>query len=453
MSRRDVLKLLAASAVGTALAACVPATAPVPAPAGPAKEPTPAPEPTQAPPQGPSGEVKFLWLGDLMDQYTEYAKKFQETHPQIKLTLDSLPFTEFETKIRTMFAAGNPPDVFWLYFNNIFEFVGNDVLLPLNPYIDRDKFPIQDFAQANLDMFTIGGKLYGIPRESSTLVLYWSEKAFKDAGIEPPDDTWDWEGKFLEAAQKLTVPSDDPTVRRYGFNPPVGAGMNWAAMPIVWSFGGDIVNKDKTKATVNDPNTINGYQWLADLINVHKVAPAIGSLAGMSGGEMFLKGQIAMYVSGKWEIQGLRDTIKQLGIDTAFDVALMPKGPAGRVTRTSGAAYAIPKAAKNPDGAWELVKWWESKEFVTLIAETGGMFPAYLPVLNSDSFLQPGQPPAHTKAFVDSLAFARPEAVFAKYSELTNLVEAGMDPVWAGQQSAQEALTEVQRKAEALFTK
>jgi len=461
VSRRDVLKMLGVSAFGTVLASCAPKSTPTSAPASPTEKPTSPPSPTEAPtdapapteaPAGPTGEVKYMFLGDIMDVYEEYAGKFQEANPELTVTIDSLPFADFETKIRTMFAAKNPPDVFWLYFNNIFEFVDNDILLPLDEFIARDNFPIEDFAKANVDMFTVDGHIYGIPRESSTLVLFWSEKAFADAGIEPPDDSWDWEGKFLEAAKKLTVESDDPTQRRFGFNAPVGAGNNWAAMPIVWSFGGDIVSADKTRATVNDPATIQGYQWLADLINVHKVAPSAGSLAGQSIGEMFLNGQIGMYVSGKWDVQVLRDTMAELGIETAFDVAPFPTGPAGRMTRTSGAAYAIPKDAENPEGAWELIKWWASYDVVEKLALTGGMFPAYLPVLNSDSFIQPGQPPEHAQVFVDSLEFARPEAVFGGYSELTNLVEAGMDPVYAGDQTAEEALNEVQRKAESLFS-
>ena len=85
------------------------------------------------------------------------------------------------------------------------------------------------------------------------------------------------------------------------------------------------------------------------------------------------------------------------------------------------------------------------------IAASNTGSPTYLPVLNSDVFLQPGQVPEHKGVFLDALEYARPEAVFENYGELTNLVEAAMDSVYAGEQTAEEALNEVQRKAESLF--
>jgi ABC-type glycerol-3-phosphate transport system substrate-binding protein len=442
LSRRRLLQVLGMSGVSLAVAACAPVST------------TSAPGAAEAgAPAAGAGEVTFMLQGtpSELEMYQEWAKKYSEEHSGTTVLIDFLPFADYETKLRTMLAAKNPPDHFWLYFNNIIEFTDNGLLQPFGDRIAASGFPISDFAQANRDMFTVGGSLYGIPRESSTLVLFWSKKAFADAGLEAPTETWTWEGEFLDAAKALTVASDDPTQRRYGFSAPIGAGMNWAAMPVVWSFGGDIVNADKTAVTANAPETVAGYQWLADLVNVHQVAPALGALAGQSVDQLFLNGQVGMQISGKWSVQPLREAMQESGLEGGFDVIPLPAGPAGQMTRTSGGAYAIPRDAKNAEGAWELIKFWSGEEFTKYYTETGGLFPAYLPVLNSDSFLQPDQEPNNSIAFVTSLEFARPEAIFGGYAELTNLVESGLDPVYSGAQTAQLALDEVQRKAEGLL--
>jgi multiple sugar transport system substrate-binding protein len=395
-----------------------------------------------------SGELSHFMLAGVATVGAEWARKFEQANPQIKVKDEYLPFGQYETKLRMLFAAGTPPDAFWYYFNNTVEFTDNDLVLSIDDLIARDGFAIKDFADISVKMFTHAGKLYGVPREATSLALAWSKKAFDDAKVDPPNESWTMD-TFLEAAKKLTVDSRDPTQRRFGVWVPTSGFVE--TIPWVWSLGGDLVSADRKAATVTADATVKGFQWVADLINVHKVAPPPGMLAGQDGVQLFLRGQIAMQVIGRWVVAAWRKSMEALP-GTDFDVVLIPKGPAGRFTRISAASYAIGKKAKNIEAGWAFIKFMSSREVTEDLLVRTGMAPAYQPVAKSDVFLEPGQSPANMKAFVDALAFGRAEPVFARYAELSNLVAAALDLVYTGQQSAAEAMAGIKAKADALFS-
>ncbi len=74
----------------------------------------------------------------------------------------------------------------------------------------------------------------------------------------------------------------------------------------VYSNGGTVADsvETPTKATFDDPKTIEGMQFWSDLIHTHKVAPSPGFFkqGGMGGGDLFATGRLAMFVGGYWEL-------------------------------------------------------------------------------------------------------------------------------------------------------
>ena len=71
----------------------------------------------------------------------------------------------------------------------------------------------------------VDGKIYSIPFQRSTMVLYYNKDAFKEAGLDPETPPATWE-ELAEYGQKLT---DDG---RYG----VGIALNSGSAQ--WAFTG-----------------------------------------------------------------------------------------------------------------------------------------------------------------------------------------------------------------------
>jgi len=95
--------------------------------------------------------------------YQQVLRVFQETNPGIQVEYINIPSNEYLAKITAMMAAGSPPNVFFI--NNI-DFPGlasRGVLRPLDPFIQRDKYPTGDIFPGILKAFQWEGVQYGLP--------------------------------------------------------------------------------------------------------------------------------------------------------------------------------------------------------------------------------------------------------------------------------------------------
>jgi sn-glycerol 3-phosphate transport system substrate-binding protein len=114
------------------------------------------------------------------------------------------------------------------------------------------------------------GKVYGIPFQRSTPVMYYNKDAFAAAGLDPekPPQTWD---DLISTAQKLTVREGDRTTR-WGVELPLEA-FNWFYYAVTYSNGGQTLSADGTKVLWDQPKNLEALQFWYDLVNKYKVTP------------------------------------------------------------------------------------------------------------------------------------------------------------------------------------
>ena len=164
------------------------------------------------------------------------------------------------------------------------------------------------------------------------------------------------------------------------------------------------------------------------------------------GGDPFLAGVAAMTTIGHWAVPGYAEAGFKL------DVAPMPKGPAGQATSVNSAGFVIGKASKNPDAAFEFLKYVLSEPAQTRLAELGFACPVLESVAESDAFLK--QPTAiDQKVFLDSIAFAHMKPVFKGYDEWSSAIGDGMAPIWTGERNWIPTLDEVVPAADEVLAK
>jgi multiple sugar transport system substrate-binding protein len=130
-----------------------------------------------------------------------------------------------------------------------------------------------------------------------------------------------------------------------------------------------------------------------------------------------------------------------------WDVAPMPKGPAGQATSVNSAGFVVGKASKNPDAAFEFLKYVLSEPAQKRLAELGFACPVLKSVAESDSFLKQ-KIQIDQKVFLDSLAYAHMKPVFKGYDEWSSAIGDGMAPVWTGEAELNPTLDEVVKAAD-----
>jgi multiple sugar transport system substrate-binding protein len=422
-------RLLAAAAVASLLvAACGGGASPAPTtPIGPTSGPTtalPSGEPSASPAggySGPEAKISYAIWGDPAELKSQQAivDAFKAANPKIDVDVTVSDWDAYWDKLQTGLAGGAAPDVFAMDGPLFPDYQSRDVLLDLEPMIDRDGYDLGQLADQGVADFTAAdGGQYALPRDLNTVVLYYNKTMFDAAGLPYPDETWDW-AKLVEVGKKLTKDVDgDGTVDQWGFYTETTDMENyWSSL--VWQNGGDIVSADRTKTLLGTPEAAGGIQFLQDLIWKEKIMadPALF----VETGDAFEQGKAAMESNGSWLVPTHTAAAGDLGFE--FGIAPLPKGPAGRFTSVNPTGAVVYKGTKSPDAAWEFVKYLASPAAQEQLMKLKASLPVSKEVLAgpyATSF-------EGARVLADSLAYAKLKPSFAGYNEFTTILQGELD--------------------------
>lgn len=303
---------------------------------------------------------------------------FCEVHPNVTVEVQETTGTEYMTKLVSQLASGTAPDIIAMENSNVARFVENNLLMPINDYLENDPdVSVDEYMPHLLARYTVDGNIYGLPYDAQPNGMFFFNKGlFDEAGVAYPDETWTWDD-MLDAAIKLTKKDEAGRVTQYGV-----LANNW--QNYVYSAGGRLVDdvNNPTVCVLNSDEAKYGLQFMVDLVQEYGVMPSPETLStGAVGDEdMFATGQIAMFCTGYWSLVDLPDRWK----DIDLGLTMFPMSPSGgRAVTTGGTAYCVANGSKHPDLAYEFVKYFMGEQGweAAYAAATRGIIypPAHIP--------------------------------------------------------------------------
>jgi ABC-type glycerol-3-phosphate transport system substrate-binding protein len=174
--------------------------------------------------------------------------------------------------------------------------------------------------------------------------------------------------------------------------------------------------------------------------------------------DRFRQGGILMI--GEWPgFYGLYQKRETCQIFDQFDVAVYPAGPAGiRKSYAGGHTFAIPKAAREPEGGLALAKYLTSLEVQWVEASVGGHTPVRQSIFEKRKADLSGQGTVERDAkrmaaleeTITHYAMIPPK--FAKYPLIEDILWAGVQEAITGRQTPKEALRLMENKVREVLT-
>jgi len=391
-------------------------------------------EPTLGPPV--TMVAHFTFSPTYKPRIEGWTEAFKQRYPNIDVELVFEPWGEWQTKILTLAAAGQMPELVAVHIARAQILAQQGALLPLDDWIAADpEFDIDDFYPQSLLMFTYEGKLYGFPWDWGCGILAYNKDLFDQAGIDYPDSDWTFDD-LLAAAQAITDLSEDT----WGYYQLPYASCGGGEQFLV-PWGGGFVNDDETECLVDTPESIEALQWWADLRLKHQVHPwpADEEALRAVGAHPFHTGLVGMTRLPPWSAGEVKEYA-----DISWDVADWPKGPVTRSAGAAGSGYSIGRDTKHPEEAWLYIRWFASKEgHEFLWGETGASIPARESAY--EAFLSAPGMPEHAQLWIDALKtyalLSRP--ISPPANEFLTIVRREFDLIFLGEKPVDEGATAI----------
>jgi multiple sugar transport system substrate-binding protein len=341
----------------------------------------------------PSRYVVFSTWGTSAEigSFQRLVDHFNATRrPRHPVRLSHAEQYQYTERLMVQAAAGNLPDVIHLDRKDIPLFVRRGLLEEMTARAGSDSALAPGrFLPGLLRGCDIGGRLYALPHNFSTLVLYYNRDHFDAAGLAYPDSTWTW-STLVEASRKLVRRNPDGGFARYG------CLMQIAFPSLVYQNGGSVLNPALDSCVIASPEGVEAMQFAVDLSDRHHVS--WNMLAqNLQWDDYFAGGRLSMIANGRWAAASYVRSLPSV------DVAPLPRG---RERRGAATVHVMALSARSAwkEEAWEFLKYLESEEGQDLVNDAGANIPALRSVALSERFLRhPLTPGMNNRVFVDEL--------------------------------------------------
>jgi ABC-type glycerol-3-phosphate transport system substrate-binding protein len=304
MTRRNFLRIGGMAALGSMLAACGGTAAP---PAPTAAGGTGDAAPTAAPPAAGTGAkqtVRYLswWFeeGNRGKTWLAFVKEFNDSHPEIEVKTENIPFDAYTTKTIVGAQSGKlDGDIVMATPELAPRLIRADLLYPLDDVLTRNN--ITDLSSAH-DAMRKDGKLYGLDMVTVAFGILYNQQRYTEANITPAKTPEEW----IAVSKELTNRDN----QRYGFwsNHLVNEASDFWFTLEEWAMPYDGVwAKEKTPLLTSDP-IIKGLKLFKEMYDVAMPQGADGA----TGQRLFGTGAIAqgLYVSAA--VGGLKPSYPEL---------------------------------------------------------------------------------------------------------------------------------------------
>ncbi|MGC4191651.1 MAG: ABC transporter substrate-binding protein [Thermomicrobiales bacterium] len=386
-------------------------------------------------------DFPYLWSGPEGEAIQKIVDAFNASQDAIEVKGVSNPDTQRQLAQMT---SRNGFDVSDNFDSNIATWADKGALEPLDDFIAADSFDTSDFIERVMTKMQFDGKTWSLPIAVHTTLLLSNTALLEEAGVTAPTTT----SELAAAIEKLTKVDGSGNITQLGMNQP-----NFVAF--AYSFGGKWIDADG-KPTANDPGNIAALQFWVDNVlskygvdQVKRFQSGFGEYA--SAQAPFYTGKVAMIPDGEWQAQ----FIKQYAPDLKWSASPIPyvddKPDLKDTTDLAVSTFFIPANSKHKQEAWTFLKYLVSAEpmrdftlaLANLPARTSLLAdPAYAAIPGLDYWLESLKSPNLQ---------AMPNVTWGQ--EYSTEITSAVDSVLDLSKTPDDALTELQSKAESLAAK
>lgn len=400
--------------------------------------------------EGGNGETLHLTFyypvnvgGSTAQLIENMCKDFNAENPNIEVEpVYTGNYDDTVTKLQTAVQGGTPPEVFVSLATQRFTMSSTGMAMPLDDLIAADadgKEYIEDFLPGFMEDSYVDGKIYSIPFQRSTMVMFYNKDAFREVGLDPEKPPTTWE-ELVEYGQKLT------NENRYGVGLPLNSGS------AQWAFTGyclqnsengeNLMSEDGKQVMFDTPGNIEALQFWLDLQNKYEImAPGIVQWTDLP--TQFLAGEVAMI----YHTTGNMANISQ-NAEFDFGTCFLP-GHKRQAAPTGGGNFYISSglSEERVQAAWKFIRFMTETDRAAQWSLDTGYVATRQSCFETDMMKNYYEELPQAKVAYEQIAIAKPELTTYNAAEMWRILNDNIQSAVVGDATPEEALKAAQEQA------
>lgn len=384
--------------------------------------------------------IRFWAMGREGEVVQALIPEFERRNPGVRVRVQQVPWTAAHEKLLTAFVGDATPDVTQLGNTWVPEFAALGALEDLGPWIERSsEIAVADFFPGIWATNVVADRAYGVPWYVDTRVVFYRTDLLAAAGYDEMPETWSAWREAMRRMKQQMGPDGHPIL----------LPTNEWPQPVIFGMqtGSSLLRDGGRYGAFSDPQFREGFEFYVSLFR-EDLAPAVSAAEISNRYQEFARGNIAMMITGPWEIGEFRSRMPQ-ELQNQWMTAPLP-GPDGAGTSLAGgSSLVLFRDSPNKAAAWRLIEYLSQPEQQIRFYELTGDLPSNRAAWTSPALTEN----RHARAFQQQLERVRPLPQVPEVEQIVTRVFEHGERVVRGQTTVDAALTALDREVDLILEK
>jgi len=386
--------------------------------------------------------LRFWAMGREGEVVQELVHDFEAQHPDIRVTVQQIPWSAAHEKLLTAFVGRSMPDMAQLGNTWVPEFTALDALTPLDawvaasPAVDpADHFP------GIWDTNVIEGQLYGVPWYVDTRVIYYRTDLLRQAGFDHFPRTWTG---WMKAMQEVTEQGGPD---RYAILLP----LNEWSQPVTLALetGSALLKDHHTRGDFSGRAFAQAFDFYTHIF-AEGWSPPVSNNEIANLYQEFGRGTFAMYISGPWNLGEFRRRLPA-ALQDSWGTAPLPGLTDARpgMSLAGGSSLVVFRTSEHQEAARKLMAFLLDPVQQIRFYELTGDLPSHREAWNDTRLANDPR----AAAFRTQLEYTRATPKIPEWEQIANRIWVAVEEAVRGNKTEEEALRDLDEDVDRMLTK